>query len=181
MEGSPWGGSEELWSRTALRLAGEGCPVSASLPEWPGPHQRVLDLMARGIEVWFRPKRYSIRKRAWRRLVAGGKSLNALEVQRFIKAKTPGLVVLSDGGSLPPIDLLELCAAERTHFVTIGQANADWWWPADTIAARYRTALASALRCYFVSNANRRLAEKHIGTELSNAEVVRNPFNVEID
>jgi glycosyltransferase involved in cell wall biosynthesis len=38
--------------------------------------------------------------------------------------------------------------------------------------------LPSALRCFFVSKANLRLAEKQIGAELLNAEVVRNPFNV---
>jgi glycosyltransferase involved in cell wall biosynthesis len=34
------------------------------------------------------------------------------------------------------------------------------------------------MRCYFVSEANRRLAEKQIGIQLGNAEIIRNPFNV---
>ena len=48
--------------------------------------------------------------------------------------------------------------------------------PNDTVDA-----LSLARRCYFVSEANLRLAEKQIGCELSNAEVVRNPYNVAFD
>jgi glycosyltransferase involved in cell wall biosynthesis len=59
--------------------------------------------------------------------------------------------------------------------------NQYFWWPADDLAERYRAALAAALRCYFVSEANRRIAEKQIGCELVNAELVRNPFNVDFN
>jgi glycosyltransferase involved in cell wall biosynthesis len=178
MDGFAWGGSEELWSQTALRLAVEGYPVSASLPEWTPLHRRVLDVMERGLEVWFRPTQYSLRKHVWHRLTAGHKTLSALELQRLVTARPPGLVVFSDGGPFPPIDLLEVCTATGLPFVTIGHANGDWARPVDTLAERYRTVLRAALRCYFVSEANLRLAEKQIGCELPRAEVVRNPFNV---
>jgi glycosyltransferase involved in cell wall biosynthesis len=41
--------------------------------------------------------------------------------------------------------------------------------------------LPAALRCYFVSNVNRRLFENQIGRELPNAEVIYNPFNVDFN
>jgi glycosyltransferase involved in cell wall biosynthesis len=50
----------------------------------------------------------------------------------------------------------------------------------DHLAERYRAALPEARRCFFVSKANRQLAEKQIGSDISNAEVVRNPFNVDL-
>jgi glycosyltransferase involved in cell wall biosynthesis len=65
--------------------------------------------------------------------------------------------------------------------VTIAHASADVDWIDDTLAERYRVALANAQRCYFVSRANLRLVEKQIGCELSNAEVVWNPINVDLD
>jgi glycosyltransferase involved in cell wall biosynthesis len=176
---APWGGSEELWSRAALNLAAEGFHVSASICAWLPPHPRVLNLIERGVEVWFRPRRYPLQKRAWHRLTAPQKSFAALELERLIAARSPEFVVFSDGGSFPLIDLLEVCATKRLPFVTIGQANTDYWWLDDALAERYRAALGAALRCYFVSNANRRLAEKQIGCELPDAEIVRNPFNVD--
>jgi glycosyltransferase involved in cell wall biosynthesis len=76
---------------------------------------------------------------------------------------------------------MEFCIGARLPFITIGQANWEGRWLADEDARRHRIALAKALRCYFVSNANMRLAEKHLGAELRNGEVVWNPFNVDYD
>ena len=179
MGGASWGGSEELWSRTALRLAAEGYPVCASLNASSPPHQRALQLIEHGIEVWFRPTRYPLWQKARRALTAPQKTPTALEVERFFSARPPGLVVFSDGGPFPPIELIEMCRERRLPFVTLGHANDESWWPDDGMAARYRTSLAAALRCYFVSNASRWLAEKQIGCELPKAEIVWNPFNVD--
>lgn len=180
-EVDPWGGSEELWSRTALKLVAEGFPVSASVREWSPPHHRVLSLMEHGVEVWFRPAPYPLWKRARRKLMAPNKNLAGLELRRCVGNRPPGLVVVSDGGVLPPVDLLEQFIAERWPFVTIGHANREELWPTDEYAERYRTAVRAALRCYFVSKANRSLAEKQLGYEFANAEIVRNPYNVDFD
>jgi glycosyltransferase involved in cell wall biosynthesis len=98
-----------------------------------------------------------------------------------LDARTPAIAVLSDGGTLPPIELLELCVAKRIPFITISHAGSEAVWYDDDIARRYRVALAAALRCFFVAQANRRMAEKQVGGELANAEIVRNPFNVSYD
>ena len=178
---TPWGGAEELWSRAALELAGDGFAVSASVVAWSPPHRRVLNLTERGVEVWFRPARYPLLKRAWCALNAAEKTSTTLEVEQVIAARSPEFLVISDGAPFPPLDLLEMCATKRLPFAIIVQCNQDCWWPADALAERYRAALGAALRCYFVSDANRRMAEKQIGCELPNAEVVRNPFNVDFN
>jgi glycosyltransferase involved in cell wall biosynthesis len=180
-EGAPWGGSEELWSQTALRLAAEGFPVSASVCAWSPHHQRVQHLMEHGVEVRFWPARHPLWKHALLRLMAPHKSRIGLGLQNCVADRAPGLVVLSDGAALPPLDLLELCISKGWPFVTLGHANSEEYWPPDESAERYRTALPAARRCYFVSNANRSLAEKQIGSQFSNAEIVRNPYNVDFD
>jgi glycosyltransferase involved in cell wall biosynthesis len=114
-------------------------------------------------------------------LTAPEKTPTTLEVERLIAARPPQFVVISDGAPFPPLDLLELCVANHLPFAIIVHCNQYFWWPADALAERYRAALAAALRCYFVSDANRRIAEKQIGCELLNAEVVRNPFNVDFN
>lgn len=176
---TPWGAAEELWSRVALDLAATGFAVSASIVGWTPPHANALELVESGIDVWFRPTPYPLRKRAWRALIAPEKDLTTLEVKRLIAARSPDFVMISDGAPFPPLDLLEMCAAKHLPFVIIVHCNQYFWWPADELTERYRAALASALRCYFVSNANRRIAEKQIGCEMLNAEIVRNPFNVD--
>jgi hypothetical protein len=173
-----WGGAEELWSRAALYLAAEGFAVSASYPAFSPPDQRIVNLIEHGVDVWSRPRRYPLRKRAWRALVGPEKTPTTTEVERLVTAKSPEFVVISDGAPFPPLDLLEMCATKRLPFIIIVQCNHYYWWPGDALAERYRTVLAAALRCYFVSEANRRIAEKQIGCELLNAELVRNPLNV---
>lgn len=175
---TPWGAAEELWSRAALDLAAEGLTVFASYAGHSPPHRRILDVRDQGVEVWFRPMQYPLQKRAWRALVAPEKTFTTLEVERLIAARSPDFLVISDGAPFPPLDLLETCAAKRLPFVIIVHCNQYFWWPVDDLAKRYRAALAAALRCYFVSDANRRIAEKQIGGELANSELIRNPYNV---
>jgi glycosyltransferase involved in cell wall biosynthesis len=181
IDNTPWGAAEELWSRAALDLAAEGFAISASVVGWAPPHPRALDLVERGIDVWLRPTPYPLRKRAWRALTAPEKTPTTLEVERLIAARSPELVVISDGSPFPPLDLLEMCVTKDFPFVILVHCNQYFWWPDDDLAERYRAALAAALRCYFISDSNRQIAEKQIGCELPNAELVRNPFNVNYD
>src|SRR5947207_8482826 len=181
MDGIPWGGSEELWSRTALDLVSQGFLVSAGVIEWSPLHPRAVDLRTRGVELWLRPKWYSLQQHPWRRLASHRKGPTAYAIEQLIAARPPALVVLSSGSVFPPIELLELCVAKRVPFVTIGQSNWEGDWFDDALAERYRVALASALRCFFVSRGNRQLAERQIGSALDNAEVVWNPVNISFD
>jgi glycosyltransferase involved in cell wall biosynthesis len=181
MGGYPWGGSEELWSRAALDLRAQGFAVSSSIREWPTLHPRVRDLQMHGVDLYQRPDVYSLHLHPWRRMAARRCGPRVLEVKRLISAHHPVLIVFSHAGALPPIELLELCTAHEVPFVTIGQANGDSDWHSDDVAARYRVTLPAALRCFFVSRANLRLAETQIGASLPNAEVICNPVNVSYD
>jgi glycosyltransferase involved in cell wall biosynthesis len=181
MYGFPWGGSEELWARTARSLAAQGLTISASVTESSPVHQQIVDLASGGVEIWLRPARYSLLRKAWHRATSRTTSDMVGAVEKFLTGRRPDLVVLSDGGPFPPIELLELCIRKKLAFVTIGQANSHGFWMDDRTAERYQRALAAARRCYFVSNANLQLAERQLGCKLINAEVVRNPFNVDFN
>lgn len=192
---SPWGGSEELWSRTALELAAQGFSVCASVRDWSPLHPRVQMLMDGGVGVWFRPAPAPLSKlvlravsdpeqaltHLWYRTAERHKSVVAIEAERLFARKRPRLVVISQGDAFAPIDLLELCVRKKLPFVTIQHANTEHWWLEDNQAERYRAALTAAQKCYFVSKANQRLTERQIGCELSNAEVVQNPVNIDFN
>jgi glycosyltransferase involved in cell wall biosynthesis len=174
----PWSGAEELWARTALDLLANGTAVSASVTAFSPLHPRMVELQARGVDLWPRPSWYSLHKHPIRRLRSreGGPVL--YEVRRMLTARPPALTVFSEGNALPPLALLEHCVARRIPFVTVMQANKDAVWYPDDIARRYRTAVAAAQRCFFVSDGNRRLSEKQLGGTYTNAEIVRNPVTV---
>jgi glycosyltransferase involved in cell wall biosynthesis len=181
MDGSRWGGSEELWAGAALNLASEGLSIGASVHGWSPPHQRVVKLAGAGLDVQLRQAKYPLWQRAWRTAFARNKRSADLEIAKFLAAKLPALVVISDPASTPPIGLLEECVAKGLPFVTISQSNSEHFWPDDSAAAGYRKFMPAARRCYFVSKGNHRLFEDQIGCELPNAEIVWNPFNVDFN
>jgi glycosyltransferase involved in cell wall biosynthesis len=138
--------------------------------------------MQGGVDVRFRPWRYTLWQRAHRKAVGAERVPIIAEVASLIAERPrPSLVVLGYADPFSWIELAEICAERGLPFVTLTQVNSERIWLADDRAARYRAALAKALRCYFVSQANWRLAEKQIGAALPNAEVVWNPFNIAFD
>ena len=177
--GGPDFASEELWSRTAVDLARQGCLITASVMGWPADHWRTQHLRAEGVRVQVRPTRYQILERVWHRAASKGKTKAVIEIERIVKNNRPQLVVFSEYFAYPPIELLELCVYKKLPFVTIANGNYDEVWPYDPEAERYRDAFKEAVRCYFVSNATLLLTEKHIGCELPNAEVVWSQYNVD--
>jgi glycosyltransferase involved in cell wall biosynthesis len=175
---SGWGGSEELWSRAAVDLAGQGFAVAASVVESDPLHPRLRELQRRGVELCPRPTWYSWRRHPWSRLTSQNTDPAAYALKRLIGASSPALIVISAGTPFPPIELLELCARRDIPFAIIVQCNLDDGWRPDAVAPRYRAVLGRARRCFFVSHANLRLAENQVGGAIANAEVVWNPVNL---
>jgi glycosyltransferase involved in cell wall biosynthesis len=179
MAGQPWGGSEELWSATAVRLAQDGLRVAASVHGWPQLDGRLQELSKHGIVVKPRVTKYRLFAAAQRYL--SGKPQIFLDVEKSFGDFSPSLVVISEGGPLPPIELLELCIQRAWPFVVLMHANFEGFWPTDELGARYRNAFQMARRCFFVSKANRILEEKFVGSDLNSGEVVWNPITVDVD
>jgi glycosyltransferase involved in cell wall biosynthesis len=175
-----WGGSEVLWSEAALRLVRAGHAISANVSGWWERPRQVSALMAAGIVVnergflslTIRPELLgkacaSLVRRARLRTFA-----------RRLKQAPPDLICISSGSPADDFALINLCVRSGVPYVLITQANAENLWPNDISVSRMIDVFQGARRTYFVSQSNLRLLETQLGVELSNAEVVRNPFNV---
>ena len=181
MEGSAWGGSEELWSETAKELVARGVHVAASVHGSTPVHPRIQALIDRGIDVRQRSDKRSLVARVCRRLSRDTTWPPWIsDIAELIAKKKPALVVISDGGIVPAVSLVEL-VAKNSPFATIAHNNFEYWWPHDEMVSQYQNSYAKALRCFFVSEANKSLLEKMINWQFSNAAIVRNPFNVKFD
>lgn len=179
----PWGGSEELWSQTAIWLASQGHTVSASVKPYPQPRPKVTQLLHQGVSVQVRQTvPPSLVKRVLQRL----KLLRSVDItqrlfQNWLLQIKPDVVCLSSGNVADIEYLATVCIKQSIPFVTIGQANSELLWPTSERADCLRKIFLSAEQCFFVSQANRHLFEKQIATPLTNAEVVWNPFQVNYD
>ena len=178
MRSDPWGGSEELWSRAALRLRDEGHHVAASVIWWPRLSPRVLALRAQGLELseYRFPHQHNLAARTWHKLRRRLPLVD--EDTRWLRAQRPDLVVISQGANVDGVEWMELCQKERLPFVTIVHCNFEGWWPRDEVASSVARAYAGAKRVYCVSHHNLALLENQIGESLPNAQVIWSPFNV---
>ena len=179
MAGLPWGGSEELWSRTAMRLCGLGHQVECSVPKWNERIPALENLEACGAKLQFRSRR----KGVWRRMADKVFSrddmpdVDAISMH-WLDRFRPDLVVISQGGPWEGLPWMSACRKLGLKHAVVVQAHDERWWPLDSWMTDLRNGLEMAESVYFVSHANRRLMELQCGMELVNAEVVSNPWNV---
>ncbi len=175
--GYPWGAAEELWSQAALRLRETHHNVAASVVSWPQLSPRLSALREQGIEVCVRRSpAVNLSARVWRKLAP--KPPRDHEWMRKIH---PNLVVISQGGNSDGLEWMKFCRVEGMPFVAILHCNGEWLWPRDELAAELAAAYQAARKVFFVSRKNLELLERQLGATLSNAQIVRSPFNVSPD
>ncbi|MCU1313449.1 MAG: hypothetical protein JWM54_1206 [Acidobacteriaceae bacterium] len=173
MNDAPWGGSEELWSQSAIRLAGEGHKVCASVAHWPEPAAKLAELTRRRIEIHFHS---SMRDSLGRRI--GNKlSLRNSRVRAHLRRFRPDLVILSQGHNAGSFGWANLCGDLGIPYVIVMHCNSELWWFGDqreTAAMAY----TAAQRAFCVSKKNLELLVCQLGEALPRAEVIRNPCKV---
>lgn len=179
MTGLPWGGSEELWSRSAMRMCGLGHRVACSVPKWDQRHPSIDNLEACGVRMNYRLQRKTFLRRVTGRIL----SCNAphgidFETLHWLKSFRPDLVVVSQGGPWEGLTWMNACRELGYRYAIVVHAHDESWWPMDAWIGELRNGFEAAEAVYFVSKANLQLMELQCGMELVNAEIVSNPLNV---
>jgi hypothetical protein len=180
MSGSPWGGSEELWSQASLRLRDQGHDVAASVLWWPRLSRKMESLAEAGVELFVRPPApRSLRGRVWRKIVRDiGPDQSEFQ---WLQRQRPDLVCVSNGNYGDGLSFLEACVENKLPYVSVCHANAEFIWPHDIEAEQLIRVYQQARQAFFVAQHNRLLLETQLGVVLNNAVLVRNPFNVRWD
>jgi len=174
MFGYPWGGSEELWSKAALRLYESSHSVAASVAFWPQLSTQVTDLAERGISLRVRPSMHaSLPIRVWRRITCS----QARECE-WLRRQNPDLVVISQGANWDGLPWMKFCQTVGIPFLAVVQSNSDPWWPHDDSRVEFVDAYRAARKVFCVSRHNLQLLEFQLGEALRNGTVVWNPYNV---
>lgn len=185
MDGSPWGGSEDLWAGAAERLLRQGHEVHASTVDWGEAEAEPLRrLVAQGLQLHRRPIPRAltvpalVRQRlAWRL----GLSRPAPHACDVIAELRPDLTVFSLAGGFPNADLCDPFARRGLPYALAYNCAAEHWWPADEHRRRAAALTEAARAVYFVSDGNRRLVERQLVCAHPHTEIVWNPFRVPYD
>ena len=180
MAGVPWGGSEELWGQTALRLLEKGHEVVASVFQWPYRPASLERISASGGSLSFRPRNQPflgrLIEKARQRLSPS--PLPSVDMEWLSKEK-PDLVVISQGGPWDGVPWMTACLELGIPYCPIVHAHSEIWWPMDEDLSAGRKALSGARKVFFVSKANRDQMEMQAGMRLDHAEIVINPWKVD--
>jgi glycosyltransferase involved in cell wall biosynthesis len=179
---TPWGGSEELWGRTARLALERGHQVAIVKYRWPEVPPKIRELQERGARLL-----QLVRPQTWQH----GRSLRwrlrwKLERSRVCGALAswkPDVVCYSQGGTFDMVSyssfFIDFLDGHRLPYIVVCQHNSeDLSFVSDAARRAAIACLSRARRVAFVAERNLRVAERQIAASLPNACVVGNPVNL---
>jgi glycosyltransferase involved in cell wall biosynthesis len=180
MSSTPWGGSEELWTRAAVSLKKRGHNVSASIIKWKTEHQKIKDLKNHRIPVTSWAKSKSVIDQIITKLSISN-FLNIDIRSLYLRRIKPDLVVISQGYILDGLEWATICKTLNIPYCIIVHANSEQWWPEDIQLDLIRKCYISSAKIFCVSKTNQELLEWQCGAHLPQSEVIRNPWSSDIN
>lgn len=181
MAGSSWGGSEELWSRSAEYALAKGYEVYISVYKWQQMPVQLKNLQKKGAHIIFRKRIFygmSLLQRAKGVLVK--KMLAAKQIRNLRKIK-PDAIFISQGTiyecMYPEFIDLQTATGASTYIIT--QANSEYETLPDSCRQVGQVIFKKASKVYFVSERNKLVAERQLALSLPNSEVISNPANLD--
>lgn len=185
MEGSPWGGSEELWVGAARHLLQGGHSVDACIRDWNTAEAapfRVLAAAGARIHRRRQPAPQStvslVAERLRHRLLLSRPEPSAIEQ---FAAQRPDLTLVSVAGGFPTSHYCAPLLRGRLRFAILFQAASESWWPDDGIREDAVSVLEQAVGVFYVSAGNRRLVERQLVFTHPRSRTVANPFKADFD
>ncbi len=180
MSKASWGGSEELWVKSAGYALDKGHEVFVSIYGWAELPPKILELKKQGAKILTRKKIYygsTIFQRIKGLIV---KKIISPSQIRNLKRCNPDMIVVSQGTiyECMTTSFLDLIAASGAKLKVITQANSEY----ETIPAEFfesgQILFAKADKLFFVSERNRIVAERQLAMKFDNSLVVSNPANL---
>lgn len=175
MGGSPWGGSEELWSRTARVLLARGHDVCINVSSRQDSAPQLRHLIEAGAQPYWRRRPLVGRtlRRVMHRLNVGRHRYAA-----WLRQTQPDFVLISVGLHTDDLLVADTCRAMNIRYGILVQAASPYQWIEPQRLAKLKNEYRLADRLFFVSEQNRQVLEANLALDLSHAEIVDNPFNV---
>lgn len=185
LDHAPWGGSEVLWTKTALYFASKGVDVSCYVPRWKEDPLHIQQLKAAGITVHY----YKLAEQTrWERLTSAFMKKAGLGASYFhtLVKERPDYVFFSQGHSYDlgyfPEAMMQEILASSLRYSIICQNNTDYSFiPPSAVRTRVDQLYRKAHKVLFVSERNRDAAILHLCKLYSNFRVISNSLSISKD
>ncbi len=176
--GSPWGGSEELWSKVARKFSDSGYSVHASASFYGELHPKLIALKESGVQLHLRKSRMRFFSHKLKSSVSKLKSLPIKSgIEKVISKLRPDFIVFSQSSGFSMYREMNFCKALNIPYISVTQLNSEYSWPTDENFSNIRSANANSEMNYFVSHGNMELFKRQIALDLPNLKVISNPYN----
>lgn len=176
-----WGGSEELWSKTALKLCNSH-DVSILVKKWDNEAIQIKKLKSKGIKVLYKkvkktPPSTFLNKLKRKVFPKIDKKTNSFDYTNYSH------VVISIGDHLDKklIGLTRQFIAEKVPYSIVVQLATDLRTIDDETTIKLLEAYKNAKRVFFLSDENILKTEITFGKSLKNKDKINNPFNYQQD
>ena len=174
MEGSPWGGSEELWFEVAALAIAQGHDVAVCIKKWETNHKKVVDLTKRGATLILREQ---LKKTLPNKILKKLGLKKAVSYGDDIKAFNPQAILISQGATFDffqDLYLYNLVQQLKAPFSLISQFNFE----TGNILAGHEIEKIKNTRpwadFYFVSMRNLAVAQRQSAVNLPNTKFIGN-------
>lgn len=181
MSGVPWGGSEELWWRSARLLQTQGHEVAVNYKWWEKQADQITEIHEHGATLFLRDKPA---KSFWySRLLNLFRTIKPKDGtdESWLEKERPDTVLFSLGYHPDRIRLAKECQRLNIPYTINVQCASSSVFIHESIMEEFRNAYHNAHKVLFVSKENQEKLETNMATKLTNAEIVANPFNVRHD
>jgi L-malate glycosyltransferase len=185
MGGAPWGGSEALWHKLALFALEKNDEVFLSVYKWDSTHPKILELKNKGAKIYFR-KRHNA-------------NLGFIEkLKRFLKKSIPTLnedyksvidykpdtVFISQGDefefAVSHKSLYKLLQANKIPYSFVCHSHQQYSYiPPKEIYPAAKEVFENARYVFFISERQKKLTQRKLVTQLTNAVHTWNPLNLQ--
>lgn len=180
MSNSSWGGSEELWAKSANFAIEQGHEVTASVYNWQPLHPKLIELKNKGAKIHVRKKIYYGTSTYLR--------IKGFIIKKFFSHKDivrlsickPDIIIISQGTvyeSMSP-EFLKLSEITKAKIIIITQANSEYETLPSQCFEVGQVLFKKANHLFFVSNRNLLVAERQLAMKFNNASVISNPANL---
>lgn len=178
-ENKDWGGSELLWSKTALWLAKQDAKVTVvkhealKFPSWFSDENSSVKI------VNARTSKLNLLKKICNRFLPYSARFKEKNNRlALVIAEHPSLVVINQGFNFNGAQLAQDLNNKNIPYVMLSHAVNEGLWPNKQLRALMKYGFLNSQKNYFVSHDNFEVTQLQIGHKLINAEIVRNPYNV---
>lgn len=178
MTGMPWGGSEELWWRTARLLQNQGHEICVNYKWWEKKAEQLSEIEEHGGKVWFRER--PVESYWYQKFIDFFRKIKPSDGtdEQWLEKERPDTVLFSLGYHPDRIRLAPACQRMGIPYTINVQCASSSVFIHESLMEEFRDAYQGAHRVFFVSEENQEKLETNMAAQLTNAEIVANPFNV---